>query len=79
MCLFQLWFSEGYILSGGIVGSYDSFVPVFFFLRNLYSVFQSGYIIFQITTVQEGSLFSTSSPAFLFVDFLMMAILTGVR
>ena len=31
MCLFQLWFSVGYILSGGIVGSYDSFVPVFFF------------------------------------------------
>ena len=28
---FQLWFSEGCILSGGIVGSYGSFVPVFFF------------------------------------------------
>ena len=30
-------------------------------------------------TVQEGSIFSTPSPALLFVDFLMMPILTGVR
>ena len=29
--------------------------------------------------MQEGSLFSTSSPAFVFVDLLMMAILTSVR
>ena len=29
--------------------------------------------------MEEGSLFSTPSPAFLFVDTLMMAILTGVK
>ena len=29
--------------------------------------------------MQEDSLFSTPSPAFMFVDYLMMAILTGVR
>ena len=40
------------------------------------------YWLYQFTflpTMQEGSLFSTSSPVFMFVDFLMMAILTSVR
>ena len=32
-----------------------------------------------LPTVQEGSLFSTPSPAFIVLDVLMMAILTGVR
>ena len=33
---------SGYILSSGIVGSYDSFIPSF--LRNLHSVSHSDYI-----------------------------------
>ena len=36
MYTFQLWFSEGYVLIGGIVGSYGSFVPFFFFKESTY-------------------------------------------
>ena len=46
------------------------------------SPYSSPQWLYQFTfppTVQEGSLFSTSSPTFIVCRFLMMVILTGVR
>ena len=64
--------------SSSIAGSYGS--SIFRFLRNLHTALHSGWYQFTFPpAVQEGSLTSTPSPAFLFIDFLMMAILTGVR
>ena len=72
MCLFQLWFSQGYMPSGGIAGSYGSFIPsfVFFFLKE--STYCSPYWLYQFTfppTEQEGPLFSTPFPAFIVCIF----------
>ena len=60
MCLLELWFFSGYMNSSGIAESYGRFIPSF--LRNLPTVFQNSYIP---PTVQEGALFSTSSPVFI--------------
>ena len=49
------------------------------FLRNLHTVFHSGCISFHSHHQGKCSLFSTPSLHLLFVDFLRMAILTGVR
>ena len=74
---FSILGSSGYMPRSGIAGSYGTFIPSF--LRNLHTVLHSGCYQFTfLPTVQEGSLFFTSSPAS-FVDFLMMGILTGVR
>ena len=51
----------------------------FSFLSNLHTVFHDG-CTYLLSHQKEGSLFSTSSPAYLlFVDFYMMTILTSVR
>ena len=60
----------------GITGSCGN--SIFIFLRKLHTVFHSVYPNLYYPQ-QEGSLFSTPSPAFAIVDFLMMTILTGVR
>ena len=71
---FPIMLFSGYMLRNGIAGSYGS--SVFSFQRNFRTVLHSGCYQFTfLPTVQEGSLFFTSSPAS-FVDFLMMAILT---
>ena len=72
-----------YMSSSRMAGSHGNFIPCF--LRNPHIVPFKKYI--RKTTVpftfppivQEGSLFSTSSPAPIVCIFLMMGILTGVR
>ena len=74
---FSVLVSSEYMPRSGISGSYGGFIPSF--LRNLHTV---SYWLYQLTfppTVQESSLFSTPSPAFMFVDFLIMPIVTSVR
>ena len=70
-------FFSGYMPRSGIAGSYGGFIPSF--LRNLHTVFHSGCInSHSHQQCKSITLFSTPFPALLFVDFLMMAILTCV-
>ena len=64
---FSIMVSSGYIHSNEIVESYCCFIPSF--LRNLHTVLHCGFINLHSYQVQEGSVFSTPSPALLFVDF----------
>ena len=72
---FPVMFFSGYMLRRGIVGSNNSSV-----FRNIHTLLQSGCTKFTFPPVARRVLFSPyPCQHLLFVEFLMMAILIGMR
>ena len=80
---FRVVIFAGYMPSNRIAGSYGSFIAsfcfLFFFLRNFHTVICRLYQFTSLPTVQ--AILFTQHPLqhLVFIDFLMMAIMTGVK
>ena len=73
----RVFIFAGYMPRNEISGSYDN--SIFSCLRNLHTVFHNGCTSLHSHQPCKRVLFSIPSPVFVIMEFLMRAIVTGIR